>query len=97
MNHDSLIVCGDFNCHKEKSNDNAIISLIHQRGEKDKLKKKNISLTNTHYKIFAHILANRLQKVAKRIITRDSAYLKEKYIGENTRFILDIFEYYEKK
>ena len=62
-------------------------------------KKKNyrpISLTNVDYKIFAHVLANRLQKVAKRIIYRDqSAFIKERYIGENARFILDIFEYYE--
>ena len=63
------------------------------------VRKKNyrpISLTNVDYKIFAHVLANRLQKLAKRIINRDqSAYIKERYIGENACFILDIFEYYE--
>ena len=74
-----------------------IISLIHKKEEKDKLKNyRPISFTNVDYKIFAHVLANRLQKVAKRIINRDqSAYIKERYIGENARFILDIFEYYE--
>ena len=32
------------------------------------------------------------------MINRDqSAYIKERYTGENDRFILDIFEYYENK
>ena len=39
---------------------NAIISLIHKKEEKDKLKNyRPISLTNVDYKIFAHVLANR--------------------------------------
>lgn len=54
-----------------------------------------ISLTNVDYEIFTQVLANRLQKVANRVIGRkQSAYIKGKYIGENARFILDIFEYY---
>lgn len=54
-----------------------------------------ISLTNVDYKIFTQVLANRLQKVANRVIGREqSAYIKGRYIGENARFILDIFEYY---
>ena len=41
------------------------------------------------------VLARRLQKVAKRIISKEqSAYIKGRYIGENARLIVDIFEYY---
>lgn len=46
------------------------------------------------YKIFAHVLAKRLQNVADKLIKRElSAYIKGRYIGENARLILDVFEY----
>jgi hypothetical protein len=49
----------------------AIISLMYKKGEKKTLKKyRPISLPNTDYKSFAHVLANRLQNVAKRLIGR---------------------------
>ena len=78
---------------------NAIISLIHKKGEKDNLKNyRPISLTNVDYKIFAHVLASRLQKIAGKIIGNEqSAYIKGRYIGENARLILDIFDYYSQK
>ena len=74
---------------------NAVISLIFKKGEVDKLKNyRPLSLTNVDYKIFAHVLANRLQKIASRIIGKEqSAYIKGRYIGENARIIMDIFEY----
>ena len=73
----------------------AVISLIYKKGEKENLKNyRPISLTNVDYKIFANILAIRLQKVADRIIGREqSAYIKGRYIGENARIIIDTFEY----
>ena len=74
---------------------NAVISLIFKKGEFDKLKNyRPLILTNVDYKIFAHVLANRLQKIASRIIGKEqSAYIKGRYIGENARMIIDIFEY----
>ena len=46
------------------------------------------------YKIFAQILALRLQPVAKKMIGKEqSAYIKGRYIGENARLILDIYEH----
>ena len=75
---------------------NAVISLIHKKGEKDNPKNyRPISLTNVDYKIFAHVLAHRLQKIACNTIGREqSAYIKGRYIGENARLILDVFEYH---
>lgn len=75
---------------------NAIMTLIFKKGEKTNPKNyRPLSLTNTDYKIFAHVLANRLQKIASRLIGREqSAYIKGRYIGENARLILDVFEYY---
>ena len=68
---------------------NAVIYLIFKKGEADKLKNyRPLSLTRVDYKIFAHVLANRLQKIASRIIGKEqSAYIKGRYIGENARMI----------
>ena len=53
-----------------------------------------ISLLNTDYKIIARILSNRLQKVLPSIINEDqTGYIKNRYIGENIRTILDILEH----
>ena len=73
----------------------SVISLIHKKGEKDLLKNyRPISLTNSDYKIIAFIFAKRLQKIIGNLISKDqSAYVKGRYIGENARLILDIFEY----
>lgn len=72
------------------------MTLIFKKGEKTNPKNyRPLSLTNTDYKIFAHVLANRLQKIASRLIGREqSAYIKGRYIGKNARLILDVFEYY---
>ena len=50
-------------------------------------------MLNVDYKILTNVLANRLQKVISRIISKDQAgYLKERYIGDNIREMLDILE-----
>ena len=52
-----------------------------------------ISLLNTDYKILAHALSHRLQKVLPEIISKDqNAYMKGRFIGYNIRTILDIIE-----
>ena len=53
-----------------------------------------LSLLNTDYKILTKLLAIRLQKVLPSIISEDqTGYIKGRYIGENIRTILDVFEY----
>ena len=75
----------------------AVISLLHKKGDETSLKNyRPISLTNTDYKIIAFIFAKRLQNILTGIINENqSAYIKGRYIGENARLILDIFEYCE--
>ena len=52
-----------------------------------------ISLLNTDYKLLAHALSNRLQKVLSEIISVDqNAYIKGRFIGYNIRTILDVKE-----
>ena len=75
----------------------AVVSLIHKKGDKTDLKNyRPLSLTNVDYKIIATIFAHRLQKVIDKLIGKEqSAYIKGRYIGDNARLILDIFEYCE--
>jgi hypothetical protein len=51
---------------------------MHKKGEKDNPKNyRPITLTNVDYKIFAHVLAHCLQKIASNIIGREQiAYIK---------------------
>jgi len=52
-----------------------------------------ISLTNYDYKILTFILSKRLQKVVDKLIHPDqTGYIKGRYIGNNARHVLDIFE-----
>ena len=73
----------------------AILTLI-PKGDKDIRLLKNwrpISLLNLDYKILAKLLAKRLQTVLPSVINEDqSGYIKNRYIGENVRTILDIIE-----
>lgn len=75
----------------------AVISLIFKKGEQTNIKNyRPISLTNTDYKIIAFVFARRLQKVIDNLINENqSAYIKGRYIGENARIILDLFNYCE--
>ena len=55
-----------------------------------------ICLTNIDYKIIAFVCAKRIQNILDRLISKSqSAYIKGRFIGENARLILDIFEYCE--
>ena len=75
----------------------AVIALIFKKGNKDLLKNyRPISLCNYDYKILAIILARRLQKVIPNLISLDqTAYIKNRFIGINARFLYDIVEYCE--
>lgn len=75
----------------------SVISRIHKKGDKDSLKNYiPISLTNTDYKIIAFVLAKRLQNILSKLINKNqSAYIKGRYIWENARLMLDVFEYCE--
>ena len=53
-----------------------------------------ISLSNADYKTLAFVLANRLQKVISKLISPDQvAYIKNRFIGQNIRLLLDVMEY----
>jgi len=77
---------------------NAIITLIHKKGDKQLLSNyRPISLTKYDYKIIAFVLAMRIQGVINKLIHKDqSGYIKGRFIGQNARLISDIFEYCEK-
>ena len=74
----------------------AIITLIEKKG-KDKRYLKNwrpISLINVDTKIASKRLASRVKKVLSSLIHSDqTAYVKDRYIGESIRLISDILEY----
>ena len=56
------------------------------------------SLLNVDYKILTKAIAKRLEKVLPKIINPDqTGYVKNRYIGENVRLILDIMSYTEEK
>ena len=75
----------------------SILYLIHKKGPTDELKNyRPISLTNCDYKIFAFVIATRLQTVINKLVNENqSSYVKGRFIGINARTILDIFEYNE--
>ena len=76
----------------------AVMTLTHKKGDTKLLKNytRPISLTNTDYKIIAFVFARRLQKIIDKLISKNqSAYIKGRFIGENARLILDIFDYCE--
>ena len=73
-----------------------IISLL-PKGNKPREYIKNwrpISLLNLSYKILSNCLANRLKKVLYYLIHENQkGFLKDRYIGENTRQLYDIMQY----
>ena len=77
----------------------AIITLVYKKGDRKLLKNyRPISLTNVDYKILAFALSYRLQKVMDKLVgSQQTAYIKNRFIGENIRTVLDILEYTEKQ
>lgn len=75
----------------------SILSLIYKKGALEKIENyRPISLTNIDYKIIACVFAKRLQKVMDNIINENqTGYIKGRFIGNNSRLILDILEYCE--
>uniref|UniRef100_A0A670K6D8 Reverse transcriptase domain-containing protein n=1 Tax=Podarcis muralis TaxID=64176 RepID=A0A670K6D8_PODMU len=78
----------------------AHITLI-PKADSDKLNIKNyrlISLLNNDCKIFAEIMANRLNKYLKNSIHTDQAgFLPNRQLKDNVRHIINIIKYLEKK
>jgi hypothetical protein len=73
-----------------------IINLIPKKDKDPRLLKnwRPISLLNTDYKIITKLLANRVKEVLPSVINSDQvAYLKNRFIGQNIRTILDIMGY----
>jgi hypothetical protein len=73
-----------------------VINLIPKKDKDIRLLKnwRPISLLNTDYKILTKLLATRLKKVLPEVINEDQvAYLKERFIGQNIRTIIDIMEF----
>ncbi len=75
-----------------------ILSLIYKKGDRRMFKNyRPISLSNVDYKILAYVLASRLQKVLNKLISPEqAAYVKDRYIGQNIRLLLDVIEYANK-
>ena len=82
--------------HSQKQ---SVIRLIFKKGNKEELKNyRPISLSNIEYKIIAFTLANRLQKVIGKIISPDqTAYIKNRFIGQNIRLVSDVIEFSNEK
>ena len=72
-----------------------IINLIYKKGDVCNLSNwRPISLLNVDYKIAAHVLANRLQKIIHKIVNPDqTGYIKGRYIGHNIRLVQDLIDY----
>lgn len=73
-----------------------MITLIPKKTQ-DVSKLKNwrpITLLNIDYKIITKVIASRMKTVLQRIISNDqTGFLKNRFIGENIRLILDINEH----
>ena len=74
-----------------------VIKLLHKKGEKTNLDNyRPISLLNYDYKICTAVLARRVQKIIKNIISNDQCgYIKGRFIGRNIRIIEDVINYCE--
>ena len=78
-----------------ESQKTAVLSLIFKKGERDNLAHyRPLSLTNYDYKIIAHVIANRIQKVIHKLVNKDqSAYVKNRFIGNNARMFIDLIDF----
>ena len=73
----------------------SVITLIFKKGGKKQLSNfRPRSLTNLDYRILSNIYAERLQKVLNSLISEDqNAYIKGRFIGYNSRTLLDFCDY----
>ena len=73
------------------------MTLIFKQGDREDISNyRPISLTNVDYRILAFILSARLQGVIESIVSPDqTAYIKNRYMGNNIRLVEDILEYYD--
>ena len=77
-----------------------IITLIPKPGQAEDCIKgwRPISLLNTDFKIISAAVANRLKSVMDILISpTQSAYIKGRYIGENTRLVYDVIDHLNKE
>ena len=78
----------------------AVITLIEKK-DKDKRYIRNwrpISLLNVDLKIASKALALRIKPILKNVICHDqTAYIKDRYIGESIRLVQDIIEYVDRE
>ena len=57
-----------------------------------------LTLLNCIYKIGSSCIANRLKKYINKLVNKDqTGFIKNRFIGENTRLIYDIMEYTDQK
>ena len=71
----------------------SLITLIPKSGQADNSIKgwRPISLLNVDFKIISTAIANRFKKVISRIISpTQTAYIKGRFIGENSRLVYDV-------
>ena len=78
----------------------AVITLIEKKG-KDRTLLENwrpISLVNTDAKIISKVIANRIKRVLPSIIHHNqTGYIKDRFIGETVRSILDVMDFSKKE
>ena len=90
------IVTGELSASQKQG----VVRLIEKKG-KDRRKIENwrpISLLNVDLKIFSKALANRIKKVLPDIIScEQTAFVKDRYIGENVQMIQGIMDYVKEK
>ena len=74
-----------------------ILNLIFKKYDKTLLSNwRPITFLNTDYKILAHVLANRLNKVIPKLVNTDqSGYIKGRNICYNIRLIQDVIDFFE--
>ena len=74
----------------------AVMTLIFKQGDREDISNyRPISLT-VDYRILAFILSARLQGVIESIVSPDqTAYIKNRHMGNNIRLVEDILEYYD--
>ena len=75
----------------------AFLTLLYKHADNSVLTNyRPLSITHCDYKILTFVLANRLQNVIEKLISKDqSGYIKKRHIGNTTRLINDIIDYCE--